>query len=39
MKVWKVKPQEWNGEAEQGTVLEVTKNDIKVACKKEQLVF
>jgi len=34
MKVWKVKPQEWNGETEPGTVLEVTKNDIKVACKK-----
>lgn len=32
MKVWKVKPQECNAEAEPGTVLEVTKNDIKVAC-------
>jgi methionyl-tRNA formyltransferase len=32
MKVWKVKPLECSEQAAPGTVLEVTKNDIKVAC-------
>lgn len=32
LKIWKVKPQECNTKAEPGTVLEVTRNDILVAC-------
>ena len=32
MKVWKVKPQESSMQAEPGTILEVTKNEIVVAC-------
>jgi len=34
MKVWKVKPLECDEQAEPGIVLEVTRNDIKVACGK-----